>query len=151
MDASPSAPLLVLCFLRPMHFCAWPVAAYESSTVAILGSKQQVGRRQTMRTPLALWGPTFIKVAITDVSPPRPSGPMLASLTLWVISRSISDWTSYLPSTWAWSIMEAASKWLRPTPTASVQGEQPSCATLSFAQLTISSSTTWVLCLWNTR
>ena len=81
-----------------------------NSTLAILGSKQQVGRTQTMRTPLARCGPTFMNVAITLVSPRRPNGPIFASFTLRVISRSISDWTSYFPSTCAWSIMDVASK-----------------------------------------
>lgn len=119
----------------------------QSSTVAILGSKQHAGRRQTMRTPEARCGPTFMNVAMTEVPPPSPSGPMPASFTRLVISCSISDWLSYRPSTCAWSIRELASKCDLPTPTASVQGEHPSCATASLAQFTISSSTTCVLCL----
>ena len=37
-----------------------------SSTVAILGSKQHVGRTQTIRTPLARCGPTFRKIASSN-------------------------------------------------------------------------------------
>ena len=86
----------------------------------------------------------------TRVSP-EPKGPIFASLTLRVISFSISECTSYLPSTCAWSIMDVASKCDLPTPTASVHGEHPSWATPSVAHLTISSNTTCVLCLWKTR
>ena len=63
---------------------------HASVTVAMRGSKQQQGRRQTMRTPLARWGPTLRKVASTEVSPCSPSGPMSASFTRRVMACSIS-------------------------------------------------------------
>ena len=61
-----------------------------NSTVAILGSKQQHGRMATTRTPLARCGPTFMKVASTEVPPPRPSGPVSDLLTSSVMYCSIS-------------------------------------------------------------
>ena len=74
-----------------LHFFSCPSQSYVyNSTVEILGSKQQVGRTHTILTPLALCGPTFMNVAITEVSPLKPSGPMFASFTLRVISTSIS-------------------------------------------------------------
>ena len=52
-----------------------------SRTEAWRGSKQQQGRRHTTRTPLARAGPTFMKVASTLVSPPRPRAPVPQALT----------------------------------------------------------------------
>ena len=69
------------------------MTAIYNSTVAILGSKQQLGRTQTILTPLALWGPTFMNVAITLVFPRSPSGPISASFTFLVdvYKRQVKD------------------------------------------------------------
>ena len=63
---------------------------YYKSTDALLGSKQQQGRKATILTPLARCGPIFANVASTEVLPPSPKAPIPASFTLRVISFSNS-------------------------------------------------------------
>jgi len=103
---------------------------------------QQQGRNETIRKPLALWGPIRRKLPNTVVLPPTPRAPTPISLTFRVNRCSHSDWQSSEPSLIALRTSDDASKCVLPIPTARVAGVQPSSGIISFAHSATSSRTT---------
>ena len=123
----------------------------SSITVALRGSKQQQGLALTMRTPLALRGPTLIKDPSAVVSPPNPRGPTLVAFINSVTFISNGLCLFRFPSFMASSIRAEASMWVLPIPMAGTLGVHPRFFTSVVIHRAASSTTRSMLRSWNTR